>query len=408
MHNKILPAIIGLGYVGLPLFLKVQKKYQSVGFDINKKRIDQLKKNKRDINSEFKKTELKLFNKSQFTSYESLLKKCNFFIIAVPTPIKKNKTPDLEPMRRACKIISKYLKKGDIVFFESTVYPGASKKLALQYFNKNNFKINKDLWLGYSPERINPGDKKHTIKKINKIVGFENCPNLIKKKIFSIYKLVSKKIIRTNSLEHAEMSKVIENIQRDINIAFMNEIFMVCDKLKLDFFEVIRLAKSKWNFLNFSPGLVGGHCLPVDPFYLYYLSKLKGHDANFMLAGRYVNNQLQKFLEKSIIKKIAKAKAKKILVCGTTYKANVPDIRNSLSLNIYLNIKKRKNLNVDAYDPIIDEITKKKYKIKRTVKNLSNYDLIIVLVKHKSYLEVLKKHKKKMPTKYLDIFRYIS
>lgn len=408
MHNKIIPAVIGLGYVGLPFFLKIQKKYESVGYDINKKRIDQLKKNKKDINSEFKKADLKLLNKSQFTSDESLLRKCNFFIVAVPTPIKKNKTPDLEPMRKACKIISKHIKKDDVVFFESTVYPGATKKLAFQYFNKNNFKINKDLWLGYSPERINPGDQKHTINKINKIVGFENCPSPIKTKIVSIYKLVSKKIIRTNSLEHAEMSKVIENIQRDINIAFMNEIFMVCDKLKLDFFEVIRLAKSKWNFLNFSPGLVGGHCLPVDPYYLYHLSKLKGYDANFMLAGRNINNKLQTFIEKSIIKKIIKQKAKKILICGITYKANVPDIRNSLSLNIYLNIKKRKNLIVDAYDPIVDKIIQKKYNIKNTVKNLSNYDLIIVLVKHKRYLEILRKHKKKIPIKYLDMFKYIS
>ena len=264
------------------------------------------------------------------------------------------------------------------------------------------------MWLGYSPERINPGDKKHTINKINKIVSFENCPSKIKKRIFSVYRLVSKKIIRTSSLEHAEMSKVIENIQRDINIAFMNEIFMVCDKLKLNFFEVIRLAKTKWNFLDFSPGLVGGHCLPVDPFYLYYLSKLKGHKANFILAGRNVNNQLQTFLETIIKKEIIKKKAKKILICGITYKANVPDTRNSLAFNIYLNLKERKNLNVDAYDPVMDEINQKKFNIKKSIKNLSNYDLIVILVKHKSYVRILKNHRKQLPNKYLDIFRFIT
>ncbi len=407
MQNKILPAIIGLGYVGLPLFLKIQKKYESIGFDINKKRIVSLKK-KKDINLEFKKNDLKLFNNSQFTSDENILGKCNFYIVAVPTPTKKNKTPDLDPLRKACKIILKYLKKDDVIFFESTVYPGVTRKLAKQYFNKKNFRINKDLWLGYSPERINPGDNKHTINKINKIVGFENCPTRIKQKILSIYKLASKNIIRTNSLEHAEMSKVIENIQRDINIAFMNEIFMVCHKLKLDFFEVIRLAKSKWNFLDFSPGLVGGHCLPVDPFYLHYLSKLKGHNANFILAGRNVNDQLQKFLETLILKKIQKRKARKILICGITYKANVPDIRNSLAFNIYLNLKKRKNLKVEVYDPVIDEINQQKYKIKKSIKNLSKYDLIVILVKHNRFIEILKKHKRKLPIKYFDIFRYIS
>ena len=406
--KKILPAIIGLGYVGLPIFLRLKNNFNCVGFDINKKRINQLTKKNFDINSEFKRKDLKIYNNSQFTKNESLLKNCNFFIVSVPTPIKKNKTPDLKLMRKACITISKYLKKDDIIFFESTVYPGVTRSLAVKYFSKKNFEINKDFWLGYSPERINPGDKKHTISKISKIVGFENCPNRIERKILSVYKCISKKIVRTNTLEHAEMSKVIENIQRDINIAFMNEIFMVCEKLNLDFFEVVRLAKTKWNFLDFKPGLVGGHCLPVDPFYLYHLSKLRGHNANFMLAGRNVNDQLQKFLEKIILKKIVKEKSKKILICGITYKANVPDLRNSLAFNIYLNLKKKKNLLVNAYDPIVDKLSQKKYNIKKSIKNLAYYDLIIVLVKHKNYLKILENHKKKSLNKYLDIFRYIA
>jgi len=401
MNNKILPGVVGLGYVGLPTFLRLNRKFNTVGFDINLKRVKNLKKFQ-DINSEFKKKDLKLRNNSIITHEKNLLKKCNFYIITVPTPIYSNNKPDLRPLNSACKIISKNINDGDIVFFESTVYPGLTEGLKKKFFH------NKKIWLGYSPERINPGDKNHTIKNIKKIISIEKFPIEIKKKVFSVYKTITKNLVVSTSIKNAEMSKVIENIQRDINIAFMNEILMVCEKLKINFEEVIKLAKTKWNFLNFSPGLVGGHCLPVDPFYLYHISKLKGHNAKFMLAGRQVNNYLQKFLENKVKNRIIKNRYKNILVCGITYKANVSDLRNSLSLKIFLNLKKIKGIKVTGYDPIIDKTSSKNYNIELKIKDLKKYDLIVLLVKHDAFLKKLKKYKKKYPNNFLDFFNLIN
>jgi len=401
MFNKIFPAIIGLGYVGLPTFLRLNRKFSTIGFDTNLKRVKALN-NFKDINAEFKKKELILKNNSLITGQNNLLKKCNFYIVTVPTPIYKDNKPDLRPLYSACKVIAKNISDGDIVFFESTVYPGLTEILKKKFFSKKN------IWVGYSPERINPGDKNHTIKNIKKIVSIENCPKQVKNKILFVYKLIAKNLVVSNSIKNAEMSKVIENIQRDINIAFMNEILMVCEKLKINFEDVITLAKTKWNFLNFSPGLVGGHCLPVDPFYLYHLSKLKGYDAKFMLAGRSVNNELKNFLEKKIKMKISSDKIKNLLVCGITYKPNVSDLRNSLALKIFLNLKKIKDIKVTGYDPIVDKISAKKLKIKSKINDFKKYDLIVVLVKHDNFLNKLKKPKKENPNKFLDIFNLIK
>ena len=401
MFNKIFPAIIGLGYVGLPTFLRLNRKFSTIGFDTNLKRVKALN-NFKDINAEFKKKELILKNNSLITGQNNLLKKCNFYIVTVPTPIYKDNKPDLRPLYSACKVIAKNISDGDIVFFESTVYPGLTEILKKKFFSKKN------IWVGYSPERINPGDKNHTIKNIKKIVSIENCPKQVKNKILFVYKLIAKNLVVSNSIKNAEMSKVIENIQRDINIAFMNEILMVCEKLKINFEDVITLAKTKWNFLNFSPGLVGGHCLPVDPFYLYHLSKLKGYDAKFMLAGRSVNNELKNFLEKKIKMKISSDKIKNLLVCGITYKPNVSDLRNSLALKIFLNLKKIKDIKVTGYDPIVDKISAKKLKIKSKINDFKKYDLIVVLVKHDNFLNNLKKPKKENPNKFLDIFNLIK
>lgn len=401
MKSKIYPAVVGLGYVGLPTFLRLNRKFKTVGFDINLRRIKGLK-SFQDINSEFKKKDLKLKNNSIITYEKNLLKNCNFYIVTVPTPIYPNNKPDLRPLNSACKIIAKNINDGDIIFFESTVYPGLTENLKKKFFHK------KKIWLGYSPERINPGDKDHTIKNIKKIVSIERCPIEIKERVFSIYKTITKNLVISTSIKNAEMSKVIENIQRDINIAFMNEILMVCHKLKINFKEVVKLAKTKWNFLNFSPGLVGGHCLPVDPFYLYHISKLKGHNAKFMLAGRQVNNHLQKFLENKIKYKIKKNKHKNILVCGITYKANVSDLRNSLSLKIFLNLKKIKNIKVTGYDPTVDKTSSKIYKIKSKVLDFKKYDLVVLLVKHDTFLQKIKKFKKKNPDNFLDFFNLIN
>ena len=306
INKKILPCVLGLGYVGMPIFNILNKKFKTVGFDTNKSRINELK-NKKDRNNEFSKKELVLKNKSLFSFLEKDIKNCNFFIICVPTPIFRNKKPDLKPLKKVSNIISKYLKSGDIIFFESTVYPGVTNQLIKNILEKKSkLKNSKDFWTGYSPERINPGDKNKTIKKINKIVAINSNDKEINYKIKRIYKNLSKKIFYTNSLEEAELSKVIENVQRDINIAFMNEILQISEKLKVDFFRVVNLASTKWNFLKFNPGLVGGHCLPVDPYYLYYAAKKKKLEASFLLSGRNVNNNMEKFVLNKIYSEIKK------------------------------------------------------------------------------------------------------
>ena len=399
--NKIKVGILGLGYVGLPIFMSLKNKFETIGFDIDQNRISELKK-KYDKNYEFTKKQLNTNKESYYSNNIKDLKKCNFFIVTVTTPVNLKKEPDFKPLFSACSILKKVTSNNDIVFFESTVYPGTTNFLKKKFFEK------KKLIFGYSPERINPGDKINTLKKIHKIVSFEGNNKKIKKKILSVYKHISNNLVISNSIENAEMSKVIENIQRDINIAFMNEILMVCEKLNLNFNEVLNLAKTKWNFLDFSPGLVGGHCLPVDPYYLYTLAKKRGHDAKFMLAGRRVNDYLVKFLEKKIFEKIKKIKNKKILICGLTYKPNVSDTRNSLALKIFKNINVKKNINIEAYDPIINIKNSKDKNINDKIKNLSKYGLIIILVNHSKYLSQLKKHKIKNEKKYYDPFFLIS
>ena len=399
--KQIYPTVIGLGYVGLPIFLRLIKKFKCTGFDINSQRILQLKKGI-DQNKEFTKKDLILTNDSTFSNKLKKSSFNRFYIITVPTPVLTNKKPDLRPLKVACENLKKVIKDGDIIFFESTVYPGLTRSLNQKYFK------NKKIYLGYSPERINPGDKKNTIKTIKKIVSFDPCPKKIKSNILNVYRTITKNIILSNSIENAEMSKVIENIQRDINIAFMNEILMISKKLNLNFKEVIKLAKTKWNFLNFSPGLVGGHCLPVDPFYLYHLAKRKNHNAKFMLAGRSVNDEVSKFIKDEIKKKIRKIKANKILILGLSYKANVADSRNSLAIKIYLDLKKIYKKNLFGYDPIIDQKNQNKYKLIKSLANIDTYDLIIPLVNHKIFVQKFKNNFVKNKKRYYDPFNYFN
>ena len=404
---KIYPCILGLGYVGLPLFVRLAKSYCSTGFDINKSRINELKSGL-DLNNEFNKSELNLKNYSKLTSNVKDIKNCNFFIITVPTPIYKNKKPDLRPLVSATRIVSKYIKKNDIVFYESTVYPGVTEEVCAKIIEKKTkLKSQKDFFLGYSPERINPGDNEHKVEKINKIVSFPNVPLKIRKKIINVYKKISKKIILSNSIKESETSKVIENIQRDINIAFVNEIFMICKKININFFNIMKLASTKWNFLKFSPGLVGGHCLPVDPYYLYALAKKNKINAKFMLAGRNVNNEMENFVHKSILKKINESNYKNILVAGASYKANVSDIRNSLALNIYNKLKKNKKFNTFCYDPVINSKYIKKYKIYNNLRKNFFFDLIVPLVPHSKLLNDLKVYKNSKTTIF-DIFGFFN
>jgi len=383
--KKILPAIIGLGYVGLPVFISLKKKFKVIGFDTNRDRVTNLNC-QIDSNSEFSKNELKLLNKSQITNKKENLKKCNFFIITVPTPINKNNIPDLKYIISAFKTISKYIKKDDIIFLESTVFPGTTEKICKNIIKKNK---NVKFHIGYSSERINPGDKIHNIKNISKVVSIKSNKDIISS-VKKVYNCISKKIIFSENIEEAELSKLIENTQRDLNIALMNEIMVLCHKTNLDFNEVIRLAKSKWNFLKFNPGLVGGHCLPVDPYYLSYYAKKSKFKTKVTLAGRSVNNSMEKFIFEKIYKKILKIKEnknKKIVVAGLTYKPNVADLRNSLAIKIFKKLKD-KAPNIMAYDPTIEKELAKKLNIEVFFKNIKKADIFIFLVKHNKFKNI--------------------
>ena len=413
INKKILPCILGLGYVGMPIFNILNKKFKTVGFDVNKNRVNELK-NKHDRNGEFSKTNLILKNKSLISHKELDIKECNFFIVCVPTPVFKNKKPDLKPLKEVSKLIGKYIKLGDVIFFESTVYPGVTNYLTKNILEKKSkLKNNKDFWTGYSPERINPGDKNKTIQKINKIVAINSKDKEVNFKIREVYKNLTKKIFYTDSLEEAELSKVIENVQRDINIAFMNEILQISEKLNINFYKVINLASTKWNFLKFSPGLVGGHCLPVDPYYLYFAAKKKKLKASFLLSGRNVNNNMEKFVLDKISAEIKKIKVKikkpKILIAGISYKAEVSDVRNSLPFAIYKKLKKDNSLNTIGYDPILDKFVANKFNIEQNYKfKNKEIDLIVILVNHKVLIKRFSNKKLYQNIKILDVFNFLK
>ena len=393
--KKIYPCIIGLGYVGLPLFVSLKKKFQVIGYDISKTRIKELRRYV-DRNKEFKQIDLKTENRSLFTSNSVDIKKSNFYIVTVPTPIKKNKYPDLDYIKSAFNLISNYIKQDDIIFLESTVYPGTTLEICKNIIQKKNKNIN--FYIGYSSERINPGDKIHNIKNIPKVVSIDANKKIISS-VKKVYKNVSKKIVFTKKINEAELSKLIENTQRDLNIGLMNEIMILCEKADLDFNEVIRLANTKWNFLNFKPGLVGGHCLPVDPYYLSYYAKKSRFNTKITLAARKTNNSMEQFVLKKIILKLKKLdnyKKKKIVVMGLTYKSNVPDHRNSLAVNIYKKLKKI-NKYIRAYDPIIENTFVKANNISNNLKEIMKSEVFIILVKHKQVVKavrVAKKNKK--------------
>ena len=390
--KKIFPCIIGLGYVGLPLFVVLKKRFQVVGYDISKNRVKELKEYV-DRNKEFNRKDLKLENRSSITSDHKNIKNSNFYIVTVPTPIKKNKYPDLNYIKSAMNIISKYIKQDDIVFLESTVYPGTTLEICDNLIR--NKKKNINFFIGYSSERINPGDKIHNIKNIPKVVSI-NANQRIISLVKKVYKNVSKKVVFTKKINEAELSKLIENTQRDLNIGLMNEIMILCEKGNLDFNEVIRLANTKWNFLNFKPGLVGGHCLPVDPYYLSYFGKKLKFDTKITLAARKTNNSMEQFVLRKIIlklKKIKNYKKKQITIMGLTYKSNVPDYRNSLAVDIYKKLKKVSN-NIKAYDPIIENSFVEKNNIVTNFNEVKKSEIFIVLVKHKQITEAIKFAKK--------------
>ena len=345
MNKTILPCVIGLGYVGLPVFTRLNKFYKTIGYDTNNHRVRSLQK-KNDFNNEVKEKDLNLQNNSIITNNKKYLKNCNFFIVTVPTPLIKNKLPDLKFLKDSIKLISKYLTKGDLIVIEvysvSRDYKTSSKKI----LEKNSSLIlNKDFFIGYSPERINPGDKKHQVQNIKKILAIETKSKSVFNRFFTLYSKITKKIVISKSIEDAETAKVIENIQRDLNIALMNDIFLFSKRMDLNFQNIIRLARTKWNFLKFNPGLVGGHCLPVDPYYLSYIAKQNNINLETVLAGRSVNEKMKNIIYGMIVKKISLIKKYKknfkTLIVGITYKNDVADLKELIpSINL-LKIKKK-------------------------------------------------------------------
>ena len=382
-------AVIGLGYVGLPLVLEFSKKTHVVGFDTNKRRIRELKFGK-DKNLEFGKEDLKKDTKLQLTHNVNDLKLVNCFIITVPTPIDKFKKPDLKPLNEASKIVSKQLKKRDLVIYESTVYPGCIEEECVPILEKfSNLKFNKDFFCGYSPERINPGDKKHTISKIKKITS-GSTPQ-----IATLVDNLYKKIIKAGThkaptIKVAEAAKVIENTQRDLNIALINELSILFNKLNIDTQAVLDAAKSKWNFLPFKPGLVGGHCIGVDPYYLTHKAKKIGYKAKIILAGRDLNDKMGMHVASKLVyamkNKNINVKKSRILIMGLTFKENCADIRNSGVKNLFENLKKL-NCIIDLYDPWTkNKDIKKVFRINSiNILKKNTYDGLIIAVAHDKF-----------------------
>jgi len=389
MKNKINISIIGMGYVGLPLACKFGNHYSTIGFDIDHVRISQLKKYK-DKTKEVSSSEIKNSKKLSFTSDDYLLKDSNIYIITVPTPINNKKNPDFSPLKSASKIVSKNLKLNDIVIYESTVYPGATEEVCVPILEKySGLVFNEDFFCGYSPERINPGDQSHRLENIVKIVSGSNLKT--SKLISKLYsKIIKAGVHEAPNIKTAEASKVIENIQRDLNIALMNELSQIFRHLDIDTNEVLKGSSTKWNFHKYYPGLVGGHCIGVDPYYLTFKSKQVGVNPKIILAGRQLNDQMVKYII-SQIKKICKEKEidknrLKVLLLGLTFKEDCPDIRNSKSIELAHALVHSK-FNVYLNDPYYSSLKDKKYNFKFDTKlNKKNfYDMIIISVPHKTY-----------------------
>ena len=375
MKKKIV--ITGVGYVGLPLAISLSKFYDVIGFDINVSRVEQLN-NHKDINQQISKNELKR-SKIKFTNKKSDIKGHSVYIVTVPTPVFKNNKPNLSILENASATVANAMTRNSLVIYESTVYPGLTRFLSESIIEQiTSFKLNKDYFLGYSPERINPGDKNNTLNKIVKIISGSNRKAVLE--IKKIYSKICKKIFVANSIEIAESAKIIENIQRDVNIALINEFYKIFTELNLDFREILNAADTKWNFLKFKPGLVGGHCIGVDPYYLLHLTKLKNIKTEMVSSGRNVNDNMHKYVIQEInkfAKKLDKnPKNIKILIYGLTYKKDCPDIRNSQSKRISIILDKK--YKVTTFDSLIDKLDEKEFPNFNKNYSKINYDIIFV------------------------------
>jgi UDP-N-acetyl-D-galactosamine dehydrogenase len=377
-------AIIGLGYVGLPLAVAFGEKYQVVGFDINLERIANLNKGE-DCTLQCTSQEIANAGKLIFTHDLTQIKDCSIFIVTVPTPVTKDKQPDLHLLRTASKMIGEVLKKGDIVIYESTVYPGCTEEDCVPILEEfSGLKYNQDFYCGYSPERINPGDKVHTLTKIIKVTS-GSTPE-VANMVDNLYaNIITAGTHKASSIKIAEASKSIENAQRDINISFVNELALIFDKMDIDTNEVLAAAATKWNFLPFKPGLVGGHCIGVDPYYLAHKATSLGYHPQVILSGRHVNDQMSAFVTEKVIKLLIKNNFKvqgaKVLLLGVTFKENCPDIRNSQAFEIYTALKKL-GVDVFAFDPFANAQEVLDNHQINLVTSLETYDAIVLTVAH--------------------------
>lgn len=398
INRQVKLSVVGLGYVGIPLAIAFAKQVDVIGFDINSKKIN-LYKQGIDVTGEVGSQAL-LESTIHFTSDDKSLQEASFHIIAVPTPINSDKTPNLRLVEEASKIVGRNLSCGSIVVYESTVYPGVTEELCIPILeNESGLKCGIDFKVGYSPERINPGDKHHRLENITKVVSGIDEEAL--DDIARVYELIIQAgVYRAESIRVAEAAKVIENAQRDINIAFMNELSIIFNKLRIDTTAVLRAAKTKWNFQDFSPGLVGGHCIGVDPYYLTYKAETIGYHSQIILAGRRINDDMGKYIAENAVKQLIKTnkqiKGARVAVLGITFKENCPDIRNSKVIDIIKELREY-DVEVVVSDPIADysEVLHE-YKLElKELEDVDSIDAVIIAVKHMVYdnikLEDLKK-----------------
>ena len=380
-------AVIGLGYVGLPIALEFARKIKVIGFDINAKRVDMMR-NSIDPSQELESTAFDGCD-IEFTNELEVLKQANFYIVAVPTPVDDHNVPDLVPVQRASETIGKVIKKGDYVVFESTVYPGCTEEDCIPIIEQlSGLKSVTDFKIGYSPERINPGDKEHTLAKIIKVVSGCDAESLdVVAKVYEL--VVTAGVHRASSIKVAEAAKIIENTQRDLNIALMNELSIIFDRMNINTYEVLEAAGTKWNFLKFQPGLVGGHCIGVDPYYLTYKSKKLGYNSQVILAGRVINDGMAGYVAKKVLQHIiqhnSNIKDAKVLVMGATFKENVSDIRNSKVADVVKELKSF-SLNVHVTDPHAESAELlHEYGFELTNELANDYDAVLVTVPHNAY-----------------------
>jgi nucleotide sugar dehydrogenase len=398
-------AIIGMGYVGLPLAVAFAEKGMNViGFDINEEKINKYI-NGEDPTNEVGKERLKKATNLSFTSDEKKLNEAKFIIVAVPTPVLKNKMPDLRPVIGATELVGRNLKKGAIVVYESTVYPGVTEEVCLPILEKeSSLNVGEEFKIGYSPERINPGDKKHRVENIVKITsGMDEESAEIIAEVYG--EIIKAGVHKATSIKVAEAAKVIENSQRDINIAFVNELALIFDKIGIDTLEVLEAASTKWNFLQFKPGLVGGHCIGVDPYYLANKAEELGYHAEVILSGRKTNDNMGKFIAEKTIKKLIEAgkvvKNSHVLIMGLTFKENCPDLRNSKVEDIIKELKEY-SVNISVTDPLANKVEAiKEYGVNlEEIDNIKKVDAVIIAVSHNEYKELnIKSFKEKFKDK---------